>query len=224
MRAEHNKKPRETKMSKLLYLESSPRKERATSTEIAQSFIVTFQKADIKNEVKTLDLWDLQLPELDGDRINAKYRVLHGENPTNKEIRAWDEISKIVAQFNDADSYLFSIPMWNFSIPYKLKHYIDIITQPGLTFRFSSESGYQGLVTGKPVTVIYARGGEYNNAETSAMDLQKRYMEMILGFIGFQDIKTVLIEPTLTDPKSKEQILFAAKEQAIVFAKQFAVP
>jgi len=206
-------------LSKLLYLESSPRKDRSASIEVAQSFIGAFQDADAKNEVDTLDLWDFQLPEFDGDRINAKYKVLHEENPTNEEAKAWDEISKIVALFKDADSYLFSIPMWNFSIPYKLKHFIDVIIQPGLTFNFSPETGYQGLVTGKPVTVIYARGGEYSSTETIAMDFQKTYMEMILGFIGFQDIKTIMVEPTLTDPESIERTLSASKDQAILFAK-----
>ena len=206
-------------MSKLLYLESSPRKDRSASIEVAQSFIGAFQDADAKNEVDTLDLWDFQLPEFDGDRINAKYKVLHEENPTNEEAKAWDEISKIVALFKDADSYLFSIPMWNFSIPYKLKHFIDVIIQPGLTFNFSPETGYQGLVTGKPVTVIYARGGEYSSTETIAMDFQKTYMEMILGFIGFQDIKTIMVEPTLTDPESIARTLSASKDQAILFAK-----
>jgi len=206
-------------LSKLLYLESSPRKDRSASIEVAQSFIGAFQDADAKNEVDTLDLWDFQLPEFDGDRINAKYKVLHEENPTNEEAKAWDEISKIVTLFKDADSYLFSIPMWNFSIPYKLKHFIDVIIQPGLTFNFSPETGYQGLVTGKPVTVIYARGGEYSSTETIAMDFQKTYMEMILGFIGFQDIKTIMVEPTLTDSQSIERTLSASKDQAILFAK-----
>ena len=206
-------------MSKLLYLESSPRKDRSASIEVAQSFIGAFHDADAKNEVDTIDLWDFQLPEFDGDRINAKYKVLHEENPTNEEAKAWDEISKIVALFKDADSYLFSIPMWNFSIPYKLKHFIDVIIQPGLTFNFSPETGYQGLVTGKPVTVIYARGGEYSTTETIAMDFQKTYMEMILGFIGFQDIKTIIVEPTLTDSQSIERTLSASKDQAILFAK-----
>ena len=45
-------------------------------------------------------------------------------------------------------------------------------------------------------------------------------MGLVLGFIGFQDIKTVLIEPTLTDPETKERTLSAAKEQAIAIAKQ----
>lgn len=207
-------------MSKLLYIESSPRKDRSTSTEVARAFIAAFQNADPRNEVETLDLWDFQLPEFDGDSINAKYKVLHGENPTSEEAKAWDEISKITGRFKDADSYLFSIPMWNFSIPYKLKHFIDVITQPGLTFSFSPETGYQGLVTGKPGTVIYARGGDYSSTETRAMDFQKTYMEMLLGFIGFQDIQTILVEPTLTDPESKERILAAAKDRAITFAKQ----
>jgi putative NADPH-quinone reductase len=32
--------------------------------------------------------------------------------------------------------------MWNFGIPYKLKHYIDVLTQPGQTFNFDPTTGY----------------------------------------------------------------------------------
>ena len=32
-----------------------------------------------------------------------------------------------------AERVLISTPMWNFGIPYKLKHWLDIINQPGLT-------------------------------------------------------------------------------------------
>lgn len=207
-------------MSKLLYVEVSPRKDRSASIKVAQSFVSAFQEEDPNNLVETLDLWSLSLPEFDGDRINAKYRVMHGENPTQEEALAWKEISNIVAQFKAADSYLFSLPMWNFSIPYKLKHYIDLISQPGLTWSFSPDTGYQGLVIGKSATLILARGGEYSSSdEAGAMDFQKSYMEMILGFIGFQDINTVLVEPTLTDPESKGKILTTAKEKAVNLAQ-----
>ncbi len=208
-------------MSKLLYIEASPRKDRSASIEVAQSFVSAFQDENPDNLVETLDLWSLALPEFDGDRINAKYRVMHGENPSTDEAKAWDEITSIVEQFKNTDSYLFSLPMWNFSIPYKLKHYFDLICQPGLAWSFSPDTGYQGLITGKSATLILARGGEYSSsAEAGAMDFQKTYMEMILGFIGFQDIQTVLIEPTLTDPESKQQTLITAKEQAVSIAKQ----
>ncbi|KKK52588.1 hypothetical protein LCGC14_3103400, partial [marine sediment metagenome] len=171
-------------MSKLLYIEASPRKDRSASIEVAQSFVSAFLDENPDNLVETLDLWSLALPEFDGDRINAKYQVMHGDNPTPGETTAWEEISSIAAQFKDTDSYLFSLPMWNFSIPYKLKHYFDVITQPGLTWSFSPETGYQGLVTGKSATLILARGGEYSSsAEAGAMDFQKTYMELILGFI-----------------------------------------
>jgi FMN-dependent NADH-azoreductase len=44
---------------------------------------------------------------------------------------------------------------------------------------------------------------------------------MILGFIGFQDIKTIMVEPTLTDPESKNRTISASKDHAISFAKHF---
>ena len=104
--------------------------------------------------------------------------------------------------------------MWNFSIPYKLKHYIDVITQPGLTFGFDPEQGFFGLVTGKPVTAIYSRGGEYSSGDAKGMDFQKPYLEMSLGFIGFREINSVLIEPTLADPDTVKKGIEKAKAQA----------
>ena len=55
-----------------------------------------------------------------------------------------------IEQFVNADKFLLAIPMWNFGIPYRLKQYLDVILQPGYTFSFSPETGYSGLVTGKP--------------------------------------------------------------------------
>lgn len=206
-------------MSKLLYIEVSPRKDRSASIEVAQSFVSAFSEKDTNNTVETLDLWNIVLPEFDGDTINAKYRVLHGEDPTPEEIAAWKVITQITDQFQAADHYLFSSPMWNFSIPYKLKHYIDVISQPGLTWSFSPETGYEGLVTGKSATLVLARGGEYSSStEAAAMDFQRTYLEMILGFIGFKDINTVLIEPTLTDDKAKAVTM--AKNKVNELARQ----
>ena len=206
-------------MSKLLYIEVSPRKDRSASIEVAQSFVSAFSEKDTDNTVEILDLWNTVLPEFDGDTINAKYRVLHGENPTQDEIAAWKVITQITDQFQAADHYLFSSPMWNFSIPYKLKQYIDVISQPGLTWSFSPETGYEGLVTGKSATLVLARGGEYSSStEAAAMDFQRTYLEMILGFIGFKDINTVLIEPTLTDDKAKA--ITMAKNKVNELARQ----
>jgi FMN-dependent NADH-azoreductase len=47
--------------------------------------------------------------------------------------------------------------MWNFGIPYVLKHYIDILVQPGDIFSYPPDTGYSGHVTGKPVMLVCAR-------------------------------------------------------------------
>jgi len=207
-------------MSKLLYIESSPRKDRSSSIKITKAFLEAYQKAHPQDEVDKLDLWTAKLPPFDGDTINAKYRILHGQEHTSREAAAWNDVVAIVDRFRRADKYVFSIPMWNFGIPYKLKHYIDVITQPGLSFSFSPQEGYKGLVTGKSAVVIYARGGEYSaNATVAALDYQKPYIEMWLGFIGFTDIRPIVIEPTLSAPDAVQQTEVSAIEHAEGLAK-----
>jgi FMN-dependent NADH-azoreductase len=52
------------------------------------------------------------------------------------------------------------------------------------------------------------------------MDFQKRYFEMWLGFIGFTDITSILVEPTLSDPLDTERALNQALEQANEVARK----
>jgi len=209
-------------MAKLLYIESSPRKVRAYSIKVAQRFLDSYKQANPTDTVETLDLWSTPLPAFDGATIDAKYRILHGENHTDSEVQAWNGVVERFNHFNTASKYLFSLPMWNFGVPYKLKHYIDVITQPGLSFSFSPETGYSGLVTGKPAAVIYARGGEYTSSEAAArMDFQKPYLEMWLGFIGFTNIASIVVEPTLSDPSEVEKTQNKALDQASAIAGKF---
>jgi FMN-dependent NADH-azoreductase len=189
---------------------------------VAQQFLNIYKETNPNHTIEPFDLWQTSLPEFDGATINAKYRILHGDTHTDAEATAWNSVEELFNQFNSAEKYVFSLPMWNFGVPYKLKHYIDIITQPGLSFSFSPETGYSGLVTGKPAAVIYARGGEYSSSEAAAgMDFQKRYLEMWLGFIGFTDITSILVEPTLSDPSDAEKTLNQALEQAAAVACKF---
>lgn len=73
------------------------------------------------------------------------------------------------------------------------------------------------MVTGKPVAVIYARGGAYGG-EASGMDHQKPYVAQILGFFGFTKIHPIVIEPTLAAPDD----VAATEAAAIETAKQVA--
>lgn len=208
-------------MAKLLYIEASPRKKRSKSIAVAQAFLDRYRQEHPDDEVVTIDLWDKDLPEFDGYTIDAKYQVMHGQDFDEPQRQAWQSVVDLCDEFKAADKYVISLPMWNFGIPYKLKHYIDLIAQPGQTFSFSPETGYSGLVTGKPAAVVYARGGAYGSDGSSGMDLQKGYLDLILGFIGFTDVQSIVFEPTLGSPDDVAKTEAAAIEQAKTIAAKF---
>ena len=112
---------------------------------------------------------------------------------------------------------------WNFNIPYRLKQYIDVIVQPGLTFTYSPDKGYSGLVTGRPLMLVLARGGNYGPGDpTQTYDFQETYLRGIFGFIGFTDIRSVCVQGTLMNkPEQVEADCRKAIEQAAEMALHF---
>jgi FMN-dependent NADH-azoreductase len=208
-------------MATLLYIEASPRKQRSHSIKVADAFLDTYRSANPGDTVDTLDLWSTELPAFDGDMIDAKYAVMHGTEPSDAEQIAWAKVGHICKRFTDADKYLFSVPMWNFGIPYVLKHYIDIVTQPGFTWSFDPDAGYSGLVSG-PVAAIYSSGGAYHEGSgAEAFDQQKPYFEGWLGFIGLSDVSSVIVAPTLEAPDNVAVSVNTAIEEAKKLAARF---
>ena len=206
-------------MSKLLYIEASPRKERSASITVASKFLDAFSSSHPNDKTIKIDLWKKQLPSFDQDTIEAKYALMSGKAFTESQKKAWALVEGLIEEFKSADAYLFSLPMWNFSIPYILKHYIDLLVQPGYTFKFSPQEGFKGLVTGKKTVLIYARGGAYGSGTgAEAFDLQVKYMETILRFIGITDITNILVEPTATGAAAKDLAISKASDLAVKVA------
>ena len=193
-------------MMKINYIECSPRGERSHSTKIAQAYIEQAKKNIPDLELNHINPWSLNLPEFDGDMLNAKYSVISGTDPSADEVSAWSNVKNIFDEFNNADHYLFSVPMWNFNIPYKLKHYIDIITQPGMSWSYTPEDGYKGLMTDKTATIIYATGDGYGEGTGfESFDMQKPYVNLWLTFLGFKKIEKVVVDRTLFDAEIAEK-------------------
>jgi FMN-dependent NADH-azoreductase len=211
-------------MSRLLYIEASPRKKRSTSIEVARVFLDHYQQSHPHDQIDTLDLWKEELPPITGDVIDSKYAIIHGQPCTEAQRKAWSAVEQVIARFKQADLYLFSLPMWNFNIPYVLKHFIDVIVQPTYAFTYSHQEGFKGLIVGKPAILIYSSGGAYSpGTGAESLDFQKPYLETILKFIGFSDFHSIIIEPTLESPEIKEQAVKRAKEEAIKLAESLYV-
>jgi FMN-dependent NADH-azoreductase len=202
-------------MAKLLHIQASPRTDRSASIAVAKHFLEVYCKAHRGDVVETLNLWEADLPEFDETLLAASYAVKNGQPHTPEQIEAWRTVVLAVDHFKSADKYLFSLPMWNFSIPYRLKHFIDVLVHRGLAFSITPEGGYTGLITGKPAVVIYARGGAYGpGSGAESYDAQSPYLRQILGFVGFTDIKEIFVEPTATSSTAKDHAVAVGKLKA----------
>ncbi|QSR87322.1 NAD(P)H-dependent oxidoreductase [Candidatus Methylacidiphilum infernorum] len=208
----------EEKMSKILYIEASPRKDRSFSIAAAQAFLQKYKEKHPQDVVELLDLWAKDLPRFDGYVLESKYAIFHGLEHTPEQKRAWKAVEEIIGHFISFDKYIFSLPMWNFGIPYKLKHYIDILVQPTYTFSYSPQEGYKGLVLGKKACLVCARGGTYQD-ELQKLDFQLPYLKLILGFIGISEIHQVIVEGSLF--QKREELLFKATQEAQRVAEIF---
>lgn len=91
---------------------------------------------------------------------------------------------ELLAELQAADTLVISMPTYNFNIPASLKAWIDQITRAGLAFRYT-ETGPEGLLTGKRAIVLRASGGTPTGAEN---DFATPYLTFALGFIGITDV------------------------------------
>lgn len=208
-------------MSKLLHIEASPRKSRSASLEVARAFVDTYGAVHRGASIETLDLWQAALPEFDGAAMDAKYAGLAGTPLNDAQQQAWDGIHALARPLLQAETLLFSVPLWNFTIPYKLKHFIDAVSQKDVLFSFDPAVGFCGLLRGKRAVVIYARGLDYGKASITPaqrFDFQQSYFDAWLRFVGIDDIESVVVEKTLFGP----ELDTAARREACSLAEALA--
>ena len=206
-------------MSRLLFIQSSPRHTQSKSNQIAQAYLSAVCESNPDLSVDVLSVWDTELPVFDGDKVGAKIAVMQGKEHTASEKTAWDQIVEVANRFISADRYLLAVPMWNGGIPYPLKHYIDVIHQPGLLWGLNPDTGYFGLLKDKHVTLVLTAGAYSPSAPSPGfgMDHHSSYLRDWLNQAGVTAIDEMRFEPTLltSDPAGDFD---RAKGEAIALA------
>lgn len=183
-------------MPKLFHLECSPRAE-SESAAGARAFLDGFRKVRPDWDIDTMNPWRDHLPEFEGHVLEAKYARMNGRAFTDSQSEAFAAAERIAIRLALAERVMISTPMWNFSIPYKLKHWFDLIVQPGLTFHFNPSTGYQPLLEDRPTIVIVASGGDFvTGMNRGRTDMATPYLRDALRFIGISDVRFVPIGPT----------------------------
>lgn len=204
-------------MTTLLHIECSPRKQRSASLEVARSFIARYRENTPDTDIITLDLWNMALPEFDELAMEAKYAGLNGTALSPAQQEAWNTLKDLAAHLHRADVLVMSVPLWNFSIPYKLKHFIDLVSQKDILFSFDPERGLEGMLHNKIAVVAYARGLDFSAQSITPaerFDFQKPYVEAWLQFIGVTDVHSVIVEKTILGDDVDLDAREAATQQA----------
>ena len=168
-------------MKTLFYLSASPRGERSHSRTMGNHFLRQFLAARPDWRVDELDLSQHSLPELDATLVSARMKISAGEELDEGERAAWEAVKLEFRRFAASDFYLISTPLWNFGLPYSLKHYIDFITQPGIAFGSRDHKASHGVLEGRRMAVVYATGAPESDERG---DLIKRHLENWAEFVG----------------------------------------
>ncbi len=205
-------------MPHLLHIQSSPRQQRSASIQVAQAFIDAWTVRHPQTSIDTLDVWTTPLPEFNGEALGAKYAALEGIPRSAEQLKVWADIEALGQRLHRADLIVVSVPMWNFGIPYRLKHLIDAVSQKDVLFTFD-ERGLLGLLGGRKAVLVAARGvalGE--NFPADEFDHQTTYLKMWARMVGITEVHMVAVEKTLFGPEADAASRVQAKAEAAALA------
>ena len=207
---------------RILNITTSPRKDKSASIAIVNAFLAEYKERVSDVVVDTLDIWQEQLPEFDAEAINAKYKGVSGEPMTPVETATWEKIRELASRFQRADRIVLSVPMWNFSFPYKFKQLIDLSCQRNMLFTFDGDFYGPSLNIDKAF-VVYVRGQSdeagFKTVSQPGFKYLSGYVEFWLQFIGVRSVVSLTVEHTW-DGRAVDMIE-EGKRQAEELARQF---
>lgn len=201
-------------MPHLLTIVATPNPEGRSSTRrLAGAHLEGWRPSHPGWTEETLDLFATPLPPLDAPMVGVLFGYAD-QFPAEVVAPRARALDALVGQFVAADEYLVVTPMWNFGLPYPLKHYFDLIIRPGATFDFSGE-GTAGLLGGRRATVLVTSGFDYSvtspNADSNHLD---DHLQTLFAFMGITDL-TIHTVGGMQLPGAEERLQAAMAELSV---------
>src|ERR1700748_3061079 len=171
----------------MLDIDSSPLYGRSVSRELSAAFVNQWKASHPDGKVIYRDLNATAIPPVNAEWVGAVYTPEQARTPQQKELLSLSD--SLLAELEQADEYVFGVPMHNFSVPAALKLWIDQIARVGKTFAYG-EKGPKGLLTGKKATFIIATGGIYDaQTRMASFNFVEPYLRAVFGFLGVPDAR-----------------------------------
>lgn len=209
-------------MKTLLLITSSPKRQLSHSTRLAEHFAEQLQKTDSSWHIDRLDLWETALPPIDEEVLDLRMAIFNGESLSEHQTALWQSFENHIDRFSGAAARVIAFPAWNFGVPYVLKHYIDVVTQPQLSFLWSPASGYQSLLSPKPALLIASCGADFQlTDQTHPNNFAFQYVITWLKVYMACDPCTVFLPSTAMGAEALEQNTRQAFAEVSEFARTF---
>jgi FMN-dependent NADH-azoreductase len=172
-------------MPKLLEIDSSPLYGRSVSRQLTDAFVTQWESSHPDGTVVDRDLNATLIPPVTAEWVGAAYAPEEARTPQQKEVLALSDA--LIAELEQADEYVFGVPMHNFGVPSVLKLWIDQIARVGRTFSYA-EGRPKGLLAGKKATFIIATGGIYDpQTQMASFNFVEPYLRSVFAFLGVTD-------------------------------------
>jgi FMN-dependent NADH-azoreductase len=193
-------------MTTILQINSAARSQGAQSTLLADEVSAKLQQTHAGAKLVVRNLLADNVPHLDDATLGAFFTPADQRTAEQNAIHAKSEA--LIAELQAADVVVIAAPMYNFGISSQLKAYFDWIARAGITFKYGA-NGPEGLVTGKKVIVVSARGGKYTGTPN---DSQTPYLKSFLGFLGMTDVSFIFAEGLAMGPDAAGAALATARD------------
>ncbi|MFC8800385.1 FMN-dependent NADH-azoreductase [Promicromonospora sp. NPDC057138] len=172
-------------MSYLLHIDSSSLAEASISRQVAQSF-----REGWDGKVVYRDLAAAPVPHLNAAGITA--RITDPAQHTYEQAAEAALQDELIEEFLGASAYLFTVPMYNLSMPSVFKAWLDQVMVFGRTFKPAPAAG-------RPAVLISARGGSYApGAPNHGLDYVVPATEAVLGRPDQLGLDVATVVPELT--------------------------
>jgi FMN-dependent NADH-azoreductase len=176
-------------METILHIDSSPRGDLSKSRKLAHDFAFRWKNSHPNDKFIYRDLSRTLIPHITQEWIEATTQS--SEYLTSEQSNVLRLSDELVDEFLLADRCIFSVPMYNFSVPSSFKAYIDQIIRFDRTFTVK-EGKFSGLTKDKRVLFITARGQDYSaGSPYEAWDCQEPLLRYTFQFMGVTNIQFI---------------------------------
>jgi FMN-dependent NADH-azoreductase len=176
-------------MATLLHIDSSPLGDGSISRHLTKEFVQNWKDANPNGKIINRDLNNTALKPVNAEWVGAAYTPEEARTPAQRELLAVSD--QLVVELQEADEYVFGVPMHNFGIPSVLKLWIDLVARAGKTFSYANGTP-EGLLKGKKATFLVASGGSYDAGTAMAsFNFVEPYLRTVFGFLGVAEIRFI---------------------------------